>query len=150
MHTKVALSSGHSHTGNGLAERHIASAETLLRGCGYNQSRWLAKLPLCVFSLNSLRRPSLGNRSPIEIETGRQPTMPLDLSPGVLKLKEEFPSISAYLDAQRLLRAEVMESMNKVELAMKGQYDNGRDSWGDTRSRLETRSGWRAATSASR
>ena len=132
MHTKVALSSGHSHTGNGLAERHIASAETLLRGCGYDQSRWLAKLPLCVFSLNSLRRPSLGNRSPIEIETGRQPTMPLDLSPGVLKLKEEFPSISAYLDAQRLLRAEVMESMNKVELAMKGQYDNGRDSWGDT------------------
>ena len=64
----------------------------------------------------------------------------LSVSQGV-KLKEEFPSIAAYLDAQRLLRAEVMESMNKVELAMKGQYDNGRDSWGDTRSRLETRSG---------
>ena len=49
-----------------------------------------------------------------------------------MKLKEQFPSVESYIDAQRLLRAEVIESMDKVALAMKGQYDNGRDSWGDT------------------
>ena len=59
-----------------MSERHIASAETLLRGESYDQSRRIAKLKLAEFVMNSLRRVSLGGHAPIEIETGRLPSHP--------------------------------------------------------------------------
>ena len=129
MGTAVHLSSGHEHKLNGLSERHIASAETLLRGESYDQSRWIAKLKLAEFAMNSLRRVSLGGHAPIEIETGRLPSHPLDLSPGILQMRRRHKDVDTFLNDLRLLRAEINEGMKSVKDIMRGRYDRHRDGW---------------------
>ena len=65
--------------------------------------------------MNANPRASLGGRCPIEIETGRIPTMPLDISDEVLAMRKKHPQLDEHLRDLRLLWAEVNESMKTVK-----------------------------------
>lgn len=131
MGTGVLLSSGHEHNLNAMSERHIASVEALLRGNSWDPSRWLSKVKLAEFAINANPRPSLGGRCPIEIETGRVPNMPLDISDEVLAMRKKHAQLDEHLRDLRLLWAEVTESMKTVKQIQKGLYDRHRASWED-------------------
>ena len=133
MGTGCLLSSGHEHNLNAMCERHICSIETLLRGESWDTSKWLSKVHLAEFAMNSNPRPTLGGLSPIEIETGHRPNLPLDVSDEVMAMRTKHPDLDEHLADLKLLWAEVNESMKTVKEIQRGIYDSNRDSWGQHR-----------------
>jgi hypothetical protein len=88
---------------------------------------------LAEFAMNSNPRPTLGGLSPIEIETGHRPNLPLDVSDEVMAMRTKHPDLDEHLADLKLLWAEVNESMKTVKEIQRGIYDSNRDSWGQHR-----------------
>ena len=103
---KLSTTSGYRSTSNGLVERRNQDLEGRLRGHAFEPQKWLDKLPLAVYHINSTTCRTLGV-CPIEAERGYKPRNPLDLLPGILADLKVHPTLKGRLDALQQLQQEV-------------------------------------------
>ena len=108
---KLSTTSGYRSTSNGLVERRNQDLEGRLRGHAFEPQKWLDKLPLAVYHINSTTCRTLGV-CPIEAERGYKPRNPLDLLPGILADLKVHPTLKERLDALQQLQQEVEENID--------------------------------------
>ena len=108
---KLSTTSGYRSTSNGLVERRNQDLEGRLRGNAFEPQKWLEKLPLAVYHINSTTCRTLGV-CPIEAERGYKPRNPLDLLPGIIADLKVHPTLKERLDALLRLQQEVEENIN--------------------------------------
>ena len=79
--TCVKMSSSRSQQTNGSAERSIAVIEeALMCFLNYKQDNWVAVLPHLQFAINQAPSAALKDKSPMFVEMGQDPVMPIDLA----------------------------------------------------------------------
>ena len=79
--TKLHMATARTQSSNGLAERYVAVVEEILRTrVNYLQDDWEQLLSVIMFVCNNQDKVALMGRTPIEIETGATPIVPIDLA----------------------------------------------------------------------
>jgi hypothetical protein len=79
--TCVKMSSSRSQQTNGSAERAIAVfEEALMCFLNYKQDNWVAVLPHLTLAINAAPSAALKDKSPLYVEMGQEPLMPIDLA----------------------------------------------------------------------
>ena len=98
------------HSTSNAAERSILALEIMLRGMCITARHWLSRLPFALFALNTKPLDRLGGLCPLEIEHGRMPLSPLDLTvKGSLQMRQVPKTMKALFERFSQIRAEVNE-----------------------------------------
>ena len=135
--TTLHMATARTQSSNGLAERYVAVVEEILRTrVNYLQNDWEELLAVIMFVCNNQDKVALLGRTPIEIETGATPIVPIDLVSKLTLAKavqknrqgsaQPKAAAIARLERLELTRIMVVRQLEEVKLDQKHYADRRR------------------------
>lgn len=130
MGVRLTATSGQRSTANGAIEiQHRLLNRCLRGGNTLDQSSWPERLSTALNHINSWPKEQLGNRSPICVETGREPLCSAAISNALLQVKKVDDAVRDRIERMNFIRADVIDILEKFENEMKRQKDRRCRDW---------------------
>ena len=130
MGVRLTATSGQRSTANGAIEiQHRLLNRCLRGGNTLDQTTWPERLSTALNHINTRPKEQLGNRSPICVETGREPLCSAAISNALLQVKQVDDAVRDRLERMNFIRADVLDILGRFEDEMKRQKDRHCRDW---------------------